>query len=440
MKKIKWIILILVTLLIISVILVYFLSGNIQESQDNEIGDVGLVEDYENNQIEKVTNSINFYTVSNCINQYLDVLNKNNSIYYGYDENNKYTKIISDEEIANNICSMLSKDYITKNNIVQSNVWTYVDQVTEKIIFLPIKMNILERENVQIYSVYGIEYTLDNKYIKDAYFIVTLDRNNSTFSIEPLENNYNSIDEIELQNNNDVVIESTSYNTFTEARINYEDVAQNYIFSYKTLALVKPNIVYNMLDEEYRNKKFGSLENFQTYVDSNKQSIQQINLQQYQVNNYDDYLQYVMIDKNGRYYIFNEIAIMDFKLYLDTYTVDLPEFIEKYNKSTDQVKAGMNLEKIFSALNDGDYNYVYNKLDSTFKQNNFPNLNDFENYVKENFYAPMQVEYSNYKYSGNLHIYDVNIKDRNNSNSSSITKNFIMQLLDGTNFVMSFNV
>ena len=195
-----------------------------------------------------------------------------------------------------------------------------------------------------------------------------------------------------------------------------------------------------MLDEEYRNKKFGSLENFQTYVDSNKQSIQQINLQQYQVNNYDDYLQYVMIDKNGRYYIFNEIAIMDFKLYLDTYTVDLPEFIEKYNKSTDQVKAGMNLEKIFSALNDGDYNYVYNKLDSTFKQNNFPNLNDFENYVKENFYAPMQVEYSNYKYSGNLHIYDVNIKDRNNSNSSSITKNFIMQLLDGTNFVMSFNV
>ena len=210
MKKIKWIILILVTLLIISVILVYFLSGNIQESQDNEIGDVGLVEDYENNQIEKVTNSINFYTVSNCINQYLDVLNKNNSIYYGYDENNKYTKIISDEEIANNICSMLSKDYITKNNIVQSNVWTYVDQVTEKIIFLPIKMNILERENVQIYSVYGIEYTLDNKYIKDAYFIVTLDRNNSTFSIEPLENNYNSIDEIELQNNNDVVIESTS--------------------------------------------------------------------------------------------------------------------------------------------------------------------------------------------------------------------------------------
>lgn len=440
MKKIKWLILILVTLLILSVILVYFLSSNIQESQNNEVGDVGLVEDYENNQIEKVTNSINFYTVSNCINQYLDVLNKNNSIYYGYDENNQYTKIISDEEIANNIYSMLSKEYITKNNIVQSNVWTYVDQVTEKIIFLPIKMNVLERENVQIYSVYGIEYTLDNKYIKDAYFIVTLDRNNSTFSIEPLENVYKSIDEIELKNNNDIVIESTSYNTFTEARINYEDVAQNYIFSYKTLALVKPEIVYNMLDEEYRNKKFGSLEKFQTYVDNNKQSIQQINLQQYQVNNYDDYLQYVMIDKNGKYYIFNETAIMDFKLYLDTYTVDLPEFIEKYNKSTDQVKAGMNLEKIFSALNDGDYNYVYNKLDSIFKQNNFQNLNDFENYVKENFYASMQVEYSNYKSSGNLHIYDVNIKDRNNSNSSSITKNFIMQLLDGTNFVMSFNV
>ena len=440
MKNIKWIMIVLGVILIILIITVAIMLSSANDSQNNEIGDVGLVEDYENNQIKEVTNSTNFYTVSNVINQYLDIINSNNSIYYGYDENNNYAKIVSDEQIATNVYGLLSENYITVNNITEINVLDYVDSITEEVIFLPTRMNVLERENVQIYSVYGIEYTLSNTYLKDAYFIVTLDRNNYTFSIEPLDNEYSSIDDIELQHNNDISIESTSYNTYTETSVSYEDVAKNYIYSYKTLALVKPDMAYNLLDEEYRNQKFGSLENFESYVNDNRQTIQQINLQQYQVNNYDDYIQYVMIDQNNKYYIFNETAVMDYTLMLDTYTIDLPEFTEKYNSGTDQVKVGMNLEKVFSAINDGDYEYVYNKLDSTFRQNNFPTLSDFENYISENLYTSIDVAYGEYQTSGNLHVYEVNIKEKNNENSNTITKNFIMQLGEGTDFVMSFNV
>lgn len=440
MKNIKWIMIVLGVILIILIVAVAIMLSSTNDNQNNEIGDVGLVEDYENNQIEEVTNSTNFYTVSNVINQYLDIINSNNSIYYGYDENNNYAKIVSDEQIATNVYGLLSENYITVNNITESNVFDFVDSITEDVIFLPTRMNVLERENVQIYSVYGIEYTLNNTYLKDAYFIVTLDRNNSTFSIEPLDNEYSSIDDIELQNNNDISIEATSYNTYTETSVSYEDVAKNYIYSYKTLALVKPDMAYNLLDEEYRNQKFGSLENFESYVNDNRQTIQQINLQQYQVNNYDDYIQYVMIDQNDKYYIFNEAAVMDYTLMLDTYTIDLPEFTEKYNSGTDQVKVGMNLEKVFSAINDGDYEYVYNKLDSTFRQNNFPTLSDFENYIAENLYTSIDVAYGEYQTSGNLHVYEVNIKEKNNENSNTITKNFIMQLGEGTDFVMSFNV
>ena len=440
MKNIKWIMIVLGVILIILIVAVAIMLSSANDSQNNEIGDVGLVEDYENNQIKEVTNSTNFYTVSNVVNQYLDIINSNNSIYYGYDENNNYAKIVSDEQIATNVYGLLSENYITVNNITESNVFDFVDSITEDVIFLPTRMNVLERENVQIYSVYGIEYTLNNTYLKDAYFIVTLDRNNSTFSIEPLDNEYSSIDDIELQNNNDISIETTSYNTYTETSVSYEDVAKNYIYSYKTLALVKPDMAYNLLDEEYRNQKFGSLENFESYVNDNRQTIQQINLQQYQVNNYDDYIQYVMIDQNDKYYIFNEAAVMDYTLMLDTYTIDLPEFTEKYNSGTDQVKVGMNLEKVFSAINDGDYEYVYNKLDSTFRQNNFPTLSDFENYIAENLYTSIDVAYGEYKTSGNLHVYEVNIKEKNNENSNTITKNFIMQLGEGTDFVMSFNV
>ena len=280
MKNIKWIMIVLGVILIILIVTVAFMLSSTNDNQNNEIGDVGLVEDFENNQIEEVTNSTNFYTVSNIVNQYLDIINKNSSIYYGYDENNNYVRIVSDEQIATNVYGMLSENYITSNNITESNVFNYVDSITENITFLPTKMNVLERENIQIYSVYGIEYTLNNTYLKDAYFIVTLDRNNSTFSIEPLDSEYSSIDDIELQNNNDISIEPTSYNTYVETSVNYEDVSKNYIYSYKTLALVKPDMAYNLLDEEYRNQKFGSLENYESYVNNNRQTIQQINLQQ----------------------------------------------------------------------------------------------------------------------------------------------------------------
>ena len=163
-------------------------------------------------------------------------------------------------------------------------------------------------------------------------------------------------------------------------------------------------------------------------------------LEQYQVNSYDDYTQYVCIDQNGKYYIFNETAIMNFELILDTYTVDIPQFTEQYNNSTDSEKVLLNIQKVFSAINDGDYNYVYNKLDSTFRQNNFPTLESFENYIIENFYENNSIGYSNYQTSGDLHIYVISITNADDGTSITLEKNFIMQLFDGTDFVMSFNV
>ena len=90
--------------------------------------------------------------------------------------------------------------------------------------------------------------------------------------------------------------------------------------------------------------------------------------------------------------------------------------------------------------NDKDYNYVYNKLDNTFKQNNFPTLESFQTYITQNLYENNSIAYSNYQTSGNLHIYEISIKNAEDENSATVTKNFIMQLLDGTDFVMSFNV
>lgn len=38
---------------------------------------------------------------------------------------------------------------------------------------------------------------------------------------------------------------------------------------------------------------------------------------------------------------------MDYTVMLDTYTIDSDEFNNKYNNGSEQLKVGMNLEKIF---------------------------------------------------------------------------------------------
>ena len=106
-------------------------------------------------------------------------------------------------------------------------------------------------------------------------------------------------------------------------------------------------------------------------------------LAQYQVTEEDGYTQYLLVDQNGKYYIANETAVMKYTTLLDTYTVDLPQFTESYNSANDSRKAGLNLQKVVDAINNNDYEYVYNKLDETFKSNNFPTLESFEQYSKQ---------------------------------------------------------
>ena len=88
----------------------------------------------------------------------------------------------------------------------------------------------------------------------------------------------------------------------------------------------------------------------------------------------------------------------------------------------------------------GNYNFIYSKLDETFKQNNFATIEAFETYMDELLYDQNNIEVTNYQNSGDLHIYTVTISNGEDASSPAITKNFIVKLTDGTNFVMSFNV
>ena len=199
--------------------------------------------------------------------------------------------------------------------------------------------------------------------------------------------------------------------------------------------------MYELLDKDYKQAKFGSLEKFKQYININKTDIIGINPQEYQVTDGENNTkQYIIIDQNGRYYIIREKNVLDYSILLDTYTIDLPEFLAKYNNSTDEQKVLLNIQKCFEAINQQDYQYMYNKLDETFRKNNFETLETFETYAKKNFFSKNKLAVGKTEKQGNLYLYDITISDATGKDTTTKKKNFVMQLKEGTDFVMSFGI
>ena len=118
----------------------------------------------------------------------------------------------------------------------------------------------------------------------------------------------------------------------------------------------------------------------------------------------------------------------------------MPEFTEKYNKAREEIKVGYNIERFISAINDKDYKYAYNLLDEIYRKNNIPTLDDFEEYVRRNMYDNNKVEHQEVDKQGNNFIYEIKLKDANDENSEEKSMTIIMQLKEGTDFVMSFSM
>ena len=89
------------------------------------------------------------------------------------------------------------------------------------------------------------------------------------------------------------------------------------------------------------------------------------------------------------------------------------------------------------AINDRSYNYAYNCLADSFKNNYFKTQEEFETYVKSNFYESNSVTYNNFEKQGELYTYSVTITNKQTKEQKS--KKFIMQLGEGTEFELSFD-
>lgn len=447
MNELKKILLLAICIIIlIIIVLIVYIKVSIPEDEitDTQTGNYTFskddIDEINEKKQENLIQRLDYFVINNCMQQFLNISNINNGIYYGYNENNEYVRTYTEDEIEEYIYNVLSEKFISENNIQKNNVFNYIDKFEQSVLLVPINIKeIQNNDNIKSYIIYGIIEDMQNyNYLKDIYAVINLDTEKLSYSVQILREKFSSINDIVITNLETNITEN-DVNTYINPKTTNEETIKNYINIYKRLSLGKSELAYQFLDEEYKAKRFGNLLNFQKYVENNKEIIQSMTLSKYKVEDEGDITRFIGIDNNGNYIIFNETNTLNFKVVLDTYTVDLPEFTEKYDEGNNKTKVELNIGKFIEALNNSDYDYIYKHLDEQFKSNNFKTINEFENYIKLNFYNKNSVNLQEYEEQNDVYIYDLVLKNSQNDAQSKSLR-VVVKLLDNRDFVMSFSM
>lgn len=110
-------------------------------------------------------------------------------------------------------------------------------------------------------------------------------------------------------------------NEYIATYVTDEDMARRYLNDYIHNMYFDIEYAYSLLDEEYRNAKFGSLDSYKNYVYSLTYSTYQMD--RYYKTSKDGYLIFGVYDKNGNLFIFKTKGVMQYTVYLDDYTVEI---------------------------------------------------------------------------------------------------------------------
>lgn len=443
MEKSKKVLIILLILLIMIGIIVFALIQLEQANKSKTENDISQVEDIQGKSFEEIKDYKTYFSVKEVINNYITYMKQINGDEYVDTSRLNMTKAevaeAMQEDGLDAIKSILDDDYkknVSDNSIIQIQNQYKQNGTYDKEVTYSLNIdNVYECQLTNNIIITLAEAKLNGK---ELNVLVKFDNKNNTYSmfLDDYVSKYNynkNMDKKDFNISKNEIIKN-SYNNNIKVDDSEVYVITQYFSDFRMKMLNDTEVAYRELDSDYAQKKFGDYSNFQNYINENKESITYAGINKYQIVENSDNKEYICIDENGKYYIFVESGIGKYTVVLDTYTIDLPEFLTKYNSSNERIKVGMNIQKVFDAINDKDYEFVYNKLDSSFKQNNFKTLSEFKDYAEKNFVGK-QLKYDECQQQGSIYVFNITITDGTNQTG----KNVIMKLLDGTDFVMSFN-
>ena len=454
MKNLKKIIIVLAIIVTVLILIILFFISRIKKQSIDDEGNFEEAEyiegsyEIDNIYFKKIDDRMEYFIINSIIEEFQMYIN-----YLDYDLSEtrlQVNNLNEENEVIENfknqgisvLKKMISSKYISDFNIDDEKIYNKLVDYANKDLSINNIYVSKKNERINTFIVY-LDVANLNKQLELA---IVLDSYNNSFAImlDDYINTNNITEENILGNNLEQVIESidvNEYNIYNIPDNSNKEYVKLIFDDYREKMQNNPEKAYDILYEEYRDKRFKGIQDFENYLDEKYLNISYIELSKYQINEYEEYIEYICIDEENNYYIFKEKGVMDYTVQLDTYTIDSQDFIEKYNKGNEQVKVGMNIEKIFQALNNKDYEYVYGKLNETFKNNNFVSVEKLENYMQQNLFDNNKVEYVEFSKEGDIYIYDLKISNGDDEESSDVRNmTVIMKLLDDTDFVMSFSI
>lgn len=445
MNKIKKIIFLIIIIIVILISVLLLLNKRNANKGINNKGEILEQEDagmIVTGSMEEVSSRSDYYIVKNIVNRYTDYINQYNTDSY-YSKAEGEVKITDEDkkEYLNIISNFYDSEYMKKNNFNNKGI---IEDIQIYKGYDNVRIDKMYYQNISEYiSLYMVQVVLvkDNKDSdKNVTILIKLDTQNATFSIIP-KKGYTNIKVGESMEYSDSNIEKNTYNQYQYKNIDDIQMVDDLLVKYKNAVLYNRKEGYELLDKDYREKRFGDYNTFSKYVENNIKEISSMTFTKYLVNTGDDYKEYVCKDQYENLYIFHEKAVMDCTVKLDTYTLDNDTFNEKYNSSSTQYKVMMNIDKVRQMMNARDYRTMFNYLDETFRTTYFENDEEkFEEYMRYQFSSHYTFEFGEYSEETGISIQEVTMKDMNENNNGDIGERFYMQLNEGTDFVMSFNV
>lgn len=409
---------------------------------------------YEETVLEEVTNRTTFYKLKSCTEKYFTTvveLWKNDS-----------------KEATKNLLNLLAKDYIEENKLTTNNIkknFTYFEQ--EKVIISEAyQYNI--KNGISMYLIKGNNICNDGTKKTVFNIIIVTDDNQETFEVYPEDYlKKHGFDKMQIgkkveQFDDIEKIEKNNSNILQRLIITNEKIAQDYFDLYCFNMKYDIEEAYSRLDKEYAKIRFSTIQEFKEYVKAKTElsntgkfrnysefenmeeyiaylsSNKHLELKEYQVKREEQGTRYICIDNYNNYYIFYEKAPLNYTVMLDTYTINLPEYVSKYKNAEEKEKVVLNIKRFFTGIDDKNYGYSYSVLSEEFKNNKYPTKNDFVNYVKENFFEKNQIEYKNVEVEKGVYVYKIGISDASKNTSEEKIFNIIVKLNSEADFEISF--
>ncbi len=435
----KLIILVSILIVIIIIMSIIVKKSSVEDNIQEEIEqfDSGLQYEENDNGFQILNDPNVFFSVMESLDTYFEILEFDieNMEYINHYE-------IEDEDSLKQVIlqNMLDKTYVMENNINENNFYEYIPLMNYGYKVIPIELRVRYEADGTIYIASVYIENMEVNQLEKKYYIIRIDQDNFTFSIEPVKGNIESIDDIQVVDTN-LKIENHIYNKFSIKTISTEELIRKYMSYFMNILINHTEIAYeNYLDDEYKKKRFGELGELMEFVNNNKEELNEIVPSQYLVEFDDNSKKYVILDQFQNTYEFYETETMVYKVRLDNYTIMPDNFKETYDSSNEQYKVRMNIDKWIDMINNRDYHTAYKYLDETFRNNNFGSEENFEQYMREHFPLHYQLQVGEITQTNQIYTQYIILTDITGETDEKIENTIIMQLQDDYNFVMSFEV